>query len=104
MTTTSTTTGETYLTLLRASQLLLGPQGDDLQVGLHLAVTALQLRCLTLVSELIQIPGCVYPETIAGCLEKAAAQTSQWDLSALPPEAADFIVELADLNHALVNG
>lgn len=104
MTTTTTTIGETYLTLLRASQLMLGPQGDDVQVGLHLAVTALQLRCLTLVSELIQIPDCTYPKTIAGCLEKAAAQTSQWDLSSLPPEAADFIVELADLKHALVNG
>ncbi|RMB57228.1 hypothetical protein [Tessaracoccus antarcticus] len=102
MTTTSTTAvGQTYLTLLRAAQLTLGPQGDDLQVGFHIAVSALQLRCLTLVQELIQIPDRVYPETIAGCLEEAAAQTCQWDLATLPPEAVDFIIDLADLKHVL---
>lgn len=93
--------GRAYLMLLRASQLTLGPQGDHLQVGLHLGVSALQLRCLTLVSELIQIPGCSYPATIVGCLNEAAVQTSGWDLATLPPEAVDFIIDLADLTHAL---
>ena len=95
--------GRAYLMLLRASQLTLGPQGDDIGVDFHLAVGALQLRCLTLVSELIEIPGCTYPATIATCLNEAAAQASQWDLSTLPPEAADFIIDLADLTRALGN-
>lgn len=105
MTTTSTTAvGQTYLMLLRASQLMLGPEGDDLHVGFHLAVSALQLRCLTLVHGLIQIPGCSYPATIVGCLDEAAVQTSQWDLATLSPEAVGFIIDLADLKHALAQG
>lgn len=104
MTTTATeAVGHTYLMLLRASQLTLGPQGDDLQVGFHLAVSALQLRCLTLVSELIQVPGCTYPATIRDCLDEAARLAASWDFVALPPEAADFVVDLTDLKHALGN-
>lgn len=105
MTTTGTeAVGQAYLMLLRASQLALGPQGDDFQVGFHLAVSALQLRCLTLVSELIEVPDCTYPATIKGCLDEAAHQTATWELATLPPEAADFIVDLADLKHALGKG
>ena len=103
-TTSSTAVGHTYLMLLRAVQLMLGPEGDDLQVGFHLDVTALQLRCLTLVRDLIEVPGCEYPSTIEDCLGEAAAQTAQWDLHTLPPEAADFILELADLTSALATG
>ena len=104
MTTSTTAVGQTYLILLRASQLTLGPEGDDLQVGFHLAVSALQLRCLALVNGLIQISGCSYPATIVGCLDEAAVQTSRWDLATLPPEAVEVIIDLADLKNALAQG
>lgn len=93
--------GRAYLMLLRAAKLTLGPAGDDLEAGSQVAITALQLRCLSWVSEPARIPDWAYPATITGCLMEAAAQTPQWDLTALPPEAVDLIIDLADLNHVL---
>jgi len=67
-------------------------------------IAALQLRSFTLVRDFTNIPDFPRPATIIECLDLAAAQTSEWDLAQLPPEAVDFIIDLSDLRNALSGG
>lgn len=105
MTITSTTSvGKTYVLLREAGKLMRGPQGDDLPSGSRMMIAALQLRSFTLVRDFTNIAEFPRPVTVAECLERAASQTSEWDLNQMPTEAADFIVDLAEVRDAVVEG
>jgi len=43
-------------------------------------------------------------KAVAECLDLAAAQTPEWDLSHLPADAEDFIIDLIHIRYAKADG
>lgn len=99
--TTSSSTERVYVLLREAAELLYSRSNLDPVLGFF--VTSVGLQALTYVEHHTDKGDGDYPDSVEECIRQAAAETLNWDLHELPENAAQFIIDLSDLQRELAS-
>ena len=100
--TTMTTTERVYV-LLREAAELIHHSGTGRSPVLDFSVASMELQALAFVERHIDIGEGDYPDSVEECVSQAATETLNWDLDELPVEAAQFVLNLSDLQRELAS-